>query len=505
MKKIRAMLMVAIISIICNKTHSQPAAVNKQLPAKLDRLIQKTMETIPAIPAIAVSLVDENGPLLIKGYGWADKEGGIKADENSLFYIASNTKAFMGLAAALLDHEKKIFLDSSFKNYLTKTRFKNEIGSNVTIRNLLTHTSGLENNALVFRMAFSGQIGKDEITRVFSNETISKKPYGVYDYDNLGYNIYGLLLQEYLNKKWQDVLQEKIFIPLDMNRTTAYISVAEKNHWTMAAPYYAFGEKGLTRLEMVKKDNTMHSAGGLITSASDMAKWMQVQINRGKINNKQVFPPEVIKATQTGFAPYERKARDSIVRANYALGWNESKYRDEELIWHTGGYPGWGSSVYFMPGKKIGVTIMVNESKAGPVAAELLTQFVFDWATGAPDAEEIFLKHLDELAQLHDKSLVATQKSYADRANRVSQLTMPLDAYVGKYSNDVYGDIEIKIENNALAVHFGNLHAVSTPFTQKETIRVQLMPDTGEVVSFKTDESGKVNGLVYSKLEFRKN
>jgi CubicO group peptidase (beta-lactamase class C family) len=497
---LRSFCLVALTCIL-------PAAAlpqKKQLANSLDSLVKEAMHKLPVIPAISVSLVDENGPLLVKAYGWLDKDANIKADENSLFYIASNTKAFMALAAALLDQEKKILLDDPFKKYLPATTFKNTIGDNVTVRDLLNHTSGLDNNALVFRMAFSGQINNEDISRVLSNETSAKKQHGVYDYDNLGYNIYGLMLDQYLHKKWQDVLKEKIFSTLDMKRTTAYMSLAEKSGWPVAAPYFAFGEKGLTKLEQMKKDNTMQSAGGLITTASDMAKWLQMQINLGKVKNKQVFPQQVISQTQTGAAPYEIKKGDSVIRNKYGMGWNESAFRNERWIWHTGGYSGSASYVSFMPGKKIGLAIMTNESAIAPIVIELLTQYVYNRLTGVENAETVFAKRLNELKDHHDKTAVAVQKSYADRAKRTSQLTMPLETYTGTYHNDQYGDMEIKIENNTLGVHLGNIHAVSTPFTQKETIRVQFQPQTGEVISFKTDESGKVVGLVYNKLEFKK-
>jgi CubicO group peptidase (beta-lactamase class C family) len=504
MKKFILILLVGITSLICKPVFPQ-SSPNKKLAVKLDSLILSILKKMPAIPALAVALVDENGPLLMKGYGWLDKEAGIKANENSLFYIGSNTKAFTALAAVLYDREKKIRLDSSFKKYLAGTTFKNEISSNITVLDLLNHTSGLFNNPLVFRMASSGQTGKDDISSALSNETVAKNPHGVYKYDNLGYNIYGLILEEYLNKKWQDVLDERIFSPLKMQRTTAYMSLAEKNNWPIAMPYYAFGDKGLTKLEQSKKDNTMHAAGGLITSASDMAKWVQVQLNQGKVKGKQVFPEEIIRGTQTGAAGYERKEMDTVSRNKYAFGWNETQYRGEKFIWHTGGYFGYASYVSFMPGKKIGLTIMTNESGSAPLVMEALNQFVYNCVTGATDAEAVLYKRLEDIMQRHDKKLDAVQRSYADRAKRTSQLTLPLEAYVGKYSNDVYGEVEIRIENNTLGMHFGNMHSLSTPFTEKDAIRIQLQPDIGEIVSFNTDLSGKITSFVYNKLQFIKN
>ena len=476
----------------------------QQLAAQVDSFTHKIFEKIPGVPSLSIAIVDENGPFFIKGYGWANKEAGIKADGNTIYYIASCTKSFMGLTAALLDHEKKILLDSSFKKYLRAIHFKNEIGNNVTNRHLLTHTSGLENNPLVFRMAYSGAIDKNEILNLLSYATVAKKQFGVFDYDNLGYNIYGLELQEHLHLKWQDLLQEKIFTPLGMKHTTAYISLAEKNKWKMAAPYDAFQEKGLTKLSLTKKDNTMQSAGGVVSTAADLSKWLQAQINLGKVNNKQVFPLEVVKVAHNGVADYEKQSYPFTAGGKYALGWNVSKYQNENIIYHFGGYPGFKTHTSFMPGKKIGLIILTNEASVGAAASDILAAFIYDRVAGVDNAEEKLSKMIVELETRYAKNLEATQKSFADRAKRTSQLTLPLESYVGKYRHELLGDIDVNIGNNTLAVSFGNLYAVSTPYTQKETIRVELIPGTGKVISFRADDQNKINMLSYDGNEYKR-
>src|SRR6185436_16892262 len=119
-------------------------------------------------------------------------------------------------------------------------------------------------------------------------------------------------------------------------------------------------------------------------------------------------------------------------------------------------------------------------------------------------AEEQFSKMIVELESRYKQNVESTQKSFADRAKRTSQLTLPLDSYVGKYHHELLGDIDVNIQNNTLAVSFGNLYAVSTPYTQKETIRVELIPGQGKVVSFKADDQNKINVLTYENNEYKK-
>ena len=505
MRKIKVLPLIVGLLMVNLTTLSQLSKPGKQqLAGNVDSFTNKILERIPGIPGLVIAIVDENGPFFIKGFGWADKEANIKADENTVYYIASCTKSFMGLTAALLDHEKKILLDKSFKNYFTSIQFKNEIGNNVTNRDLLTHTSGLENGPLTFRMAYSGAIEKNDILNLLSTTTVAKKEPGVFNYDNLGYNIYGLELQEHLHLKWQDLLQEKVFAPLEMRHTTAYVSLAEKNKWKMAAPYDAFGEKGLTKISLTKKDNTMQSAGGVITTAADLSKWLQAQINLGKIKNKQVFPADVVKYAQTGIANYEKQSYPFTAGGKYALGWNVSNYQNENIIYHFGGYPGFKAHTSFMPGKKIGLVILTNEGNVGAAASDIIAAYIYDRVTDAPGAEEQLSKMIGELETRYKQGIESTQKGFAERAKRTSQLTLPLDSYVGKYHHELLGDIDVNIENNALAVSFGNLHAVSTPFTQKETIRVELIPGQGKVVAFKPDDQNKINTLTYENAEYKR-
>ena len=222
------------------------------------------------------------------------------------------------------------------------------------------------------------------------------------------------------------------------------------------------------------------------------------------ICNKQVFPAEVVKAAQTGFAAYDKQSYPFIGGGKYGLGWNVSKYQNENIVYHFGGYPGFKAHTSFMPGKKIGLVIFSNEAGVGAAAGDILAAYIYDRVTGVAGADEQFLKMLVELEDRYAKNLESVQKSFADRAKRTSQLTLPLDSYVGKYHNEWFGDITVGIENDALGVRLGNLHAVSTPFTQKESIRVELVPGAGKVVFFKPDDLSKINSLTYEGNEYKR-
>jgi hypothetical protein len=115
-----------------------------------------------------------------------------------------------------------------------------------------------------------------------------------------------------------------------------------------------------------------------------------------------------------------------------------------------------------------------------------------------------YSNQIEVVAANYQRGVEGSRRSYEDRSKRSWQLSLPVTSYAGKYHHPFYGDMELTVENNVLAVRMGNLHVVSTPFTQKESIRVELIPGTGQVVFFKIDNSGKVNSLSYDGQEYQR-
>src|SRR4051812_16222575 len=235
-------ILAAVVALVLNPiaacSQAEATVSDQEFVSGYDAFIRKTMERFPEIPSVAVVVVKGDKSVFMQAYGIADREAGKKADADTLYYIASSTKSFMALAAAEIDREGKIKLADPLTKYAQGVTFKSPIPDKVTVRDLLTHTSGLRNEALTWRMAYSGEIDDREMLKVLADGTVyTDANYGKYAYDNLGYNIYGQLLKLSTGKKWQDVLEEKVFRPLGMKQTTAYMSKARASKLTMAQPY----------------------------------------------------------------------------------------------------------------------------------------------------------------------------------------------------------------------------------------------------------------------------
>jgi CubicO group peptidase (beta-lactamase class C family) len=475
----------------------------KEFTSDLDAYIRRTMEAVPELPSVAIVVVKDDQPIFMRAYGLANKEAGTKADINTLYYTGSSTKSYTALAAALLDREGKIKLSDSITKYAPGVSFKAQIPEKVTVLNLLTHTSALRNSPLIWRTAFSGEIDDKDIMRVFADgTTYNDQNYGKYAYTNLGYNIYGLLLKLSLGKKWQDVLQEKVFKPLGLKQTTAYVSKARAAKLSVAESYlFSPNAESVIRSPIDKQDNNMQAAGGIFTSISDLGRWLSVNMNNGKLEGKQVIPADVMEKVHTGYTDTIRDEPPFTGSGKYGLGWQIGKYRNENVVYHHGGYPGWSSHISYMPDKKIGVAVMINESTAGGRIGHLLAAYAYDRWMGT-ETNESYAKQLQDLVEQYGKTKQAQIASVRSRSARASQLTRPLTDYTGRYTNEMLGNMEIVVEHNTLGVRMGYVRVVSTPFTEKETIRVEMTPGQGEVIKFDTNSEGKIDSLTYGGMKF---
>lgn len=511
MKKATAIsLMVLLVNSATFFVFAQtsPPATEKDFTETYDARIRQAIATFPDLPGIAIVVIKDDKPIFTRAYGMADKEAGIKADTDTLYYIASSTKAFTALTAAMLDKEGKIKFSDPVTKYTSGIRFKNEIPDKITIRDLLTHTSGLRNGALINRLAFTGQIDQSELDYVLAEgTTVNDANFGKYNYTNLGYNIYGLALHYHLKKKWQDLLQERIFTPAGLQHTTAYVSKARAKKQKIAAPYVvdtdAVNAGKMVRSHLDKTDENMQSAGGMFMSISDLGRWLNLNMNSGKLGGKQLLPADLLRIAHTGYTASTRNEPPFSGDGEYGLGWQIGKYRNEKVIYHHGGYPGYRSHVSFMPDKKIAVGVLVNNDALGGRLSDMLGAYAYDWWLQTENLEADYAKQLQDTVKGYESRTQRIAAEAGERAKREWKLTNPFTDYAGKYKNEMMGTIEIVAKEKAFDVRMGKLSAVATPYTQPDTIRVVMLPGgNGEVMGFQKDAGGKFASLNFGGATF---
>lgn len=428
--------------------------------SEIGAFVDRTLREIPGtIPSIAVAVVQDGKVVYMH-------------DPKTPYYIGSTTKAYTGLACAVLAQRGKLDLDAPITKYLPEAKLEKA----PTLRAFLTHTSGLENDPIVFRTAYTGEHSPALLVSLLASSTPAKPGF---QYDNLGYVVASLVIERVTGKPWQDALDELVFAPLGMRHTTAYMSKAGK-----LPAGYLFGRDGaLTPVALTKNDQMMHAAGGIVTTAEDLGRWLQANLaNRGaafaEAHRQQV-------AVAREHPPFAGKG--------YGFGWYEGSYDGEDILFHGGGYPGWHSFFSFMPKRGIAVGVMTNTSSPlGAALADKIASGIYDRLLDKPAPS------IAELKERIDKGRKALLDDVAKRAARPWSLKQPNAAYAGRYENPLYGTIAIEERDGKLYATLANLHSVLEAFIEPETARVELVPDGGDVFRFHD------GALTWQKVEFRR-
>jgi len=502
-----------IVIVIFSSCHRQSKKnrnqTDKVFKEKMDTFIEKVMDTLNIKFGVAMAVVKGENTVYESYYGLANYEKNIPVTPETNFYIASSTKSFTALAMLMLEHKGILDLDRSLASYFPEGKFKPELNANkINLRDLLYHTSGIENNNITISLAYTGLYTIESLVKNLLNYTIPNRrsKYGEFKYSNLGYNIIELILERELGKSWKQVVKEEVLDPLEMSKTSANMSDIDKLNWPSTDPYYEINEKGdLKLIPLKKKDRIMHAAGGLISTPRDMSKFLKAQLNEGKIDGKQIFPKEIISFSQEPHAKQKREFL-GLKRFAYGYGWNiATTPLGDTLVHHYGGFPGTTAQVSFMPEHHVGLSIYANEGQKGLLSTFLITSYAFDYYAGRENLDTFYDKQLSEYKSMMLDEYKNRAKNLAKRAKRTWQLELDFKEYAGSFYSSSVGKIEITYnEKNELIATMGYLKsAPATPFINKNSVRVEMVPGNGSAIQF-TVKGGEVKGLNMDGLTFKK-
>ena len=415
---------------------------------KLDAYFEKTAKDWE-IPGMSVGIVKDGQIVFSKGYGVLEVNKPEKPDGNTLYAIASNSKAFTSAIIAMLVQEGKLNWEDKVQKYLPYFELYNSFVSNeTTIKDLLCHRVGLG--------TFSGDViwYKSDLT---SEEIIKRLKYipkqynfrDGYGYSNVMYITAGEVIKTVTGKTWGENVQERILDPVGMKRTIYSLKkLGEKGNF--ATPHALVEDNNIP----ITWENWEEVAalGGIISSVNDMSKWMIFNMNHGIIGNDTLLTSSsrntIWKMHNTFTVDLTKSNESNTHFRGYGLGWSLADYYGKLRVSHGGGYDGMISQVNMIPDEKLGVVVLTNGMKAPTTAVSYYALNSFlglkekDWST-------------EMLEQLNNKK--SDDKRISDRkGKRVSgtKPSLPLEKYVGDYNSAIYGKIEVKLENEKLRIYF---------------------------------------------------
>lgn len=357
-------LLIALISLFYSCKTNSPASSSSRggLESKMDSLAQPIIDSSKAA-GIVIAAFKGNEKTLLKSYGYADLEFKTKLPADASFEIGSVTKQFTAAAILQQVDSGKVNLDDDITKYI---RFNTQ-GHKVTIRQLLSHTSGIKGytELPVFEEIGMRRYSRDTLLRVVEKEKFDFNPGDALIYNNTGFFMLGLILEKITGMKYEDYIQKNLFDRAGMKHSY-YCS--ESKIIPNQAHGYDTGEKGLQHAGYL--DQTWpYAAGSLCSTAEDLVKWDQA-LHYGKILNEKMYK-EFLSPTVLN---------DGSV-THYAKGITVTEDHGQTMIEHGGGINGFLTENRYYPKEDLSIVVLINST--GPVAPGMIANHVADQILGS--------------------------------------------------------------------------------------------------------------------------
>jgi CubicO group peptidase (beta-lactamase class C family) len=451
----RRLAILTLIGILALSGEGAEAQEMEQGIPGLDAWVDRTLETFE-VPGVAVTIVKDGEIVVARGYGVRRLGEAIPVDERTRFGIASNTKAFTATALGLLVEDGQLEWDGRVIDYLPWFRMWDPwVTREITVRDLLVHRSGLGLGQGDLLYWPESDATRKEIVEAIRHLEPATSFRSAYAYDNILYHAVALVIEEVSGLTWEEFVESRIIEPLGMDdtRVTRASTLEEGN---VATPY-ARVEGVVKRVQPLAATAT-NAAGGINSTAADMAKWLIVQLDSGRVAGadrlfsartaRELWSP--VTPMPIGILPEALASLQPQFRG-YALGFRVQDYRGRKLVTHTGGLPGYVSRVAMIPDMKLGVAVLTNQETGA--AYESIVAHVLDHYLEA-EPQDWISAWRDYTAQ-RDSAWAERDRSKAAARDTSSRPSLPTAGYAGTYRDAWYGDVEIAEEADGLTIQFG--------------------------------------------------
>lgn len=482
--------------------HAQPLT-GKQI----DTLVKRSMKAFD-VPGIAVAVIKDGKIIHSKGYGVRSLSTGEKVDENTLFGIASNSKAFTTAALGILVDEGKLKWDDKVRDYIPEFKLYSPfVSEEFTIRDLLTHRSGLGLGAgdLMFFPDSSDFTLKEVIYNLRFLKPVSSFR-TKYDYDNNLYIVAGEVIARVSGKSWDDFVEERIMAPLGMSRSaTSFDRLKNKSNVIDAHAPVDDKVKVIARSTL----RLGHSAGGIYSSIADLSKWVLLHLAHGKYGdnkNKILFSDEVHE---------EMWSPQTIIRVRnpgpynthfsaYGLGFGITDVKGYKQLSHTGGLEGMVTQITMIPELNLGIIILTNQQEGGAfrAIADQIKDAYFNMSS-TDRVTEYFNNRMRALVDANKitdsiwKEINSIQKANNGKVNYA--------LYTGTYKDSWLGEVLITIKNDQLwfnSKRSPKLEGQLFPYKGNSFVvkwRDRSM-DADAFVNFSLDTEGRASGITMKPI-----
>lgn len=468
----------------------------------IDALIERSMKAFD-VPGIAVGVIKDGKVIYAGGRGVRSLKNMQKMDENTIFGIASNTKAFTTTALGILVDEGKIKWDDKVRDYIPEFKLYNPyVTEEFTIRDLLTHRSGMGLGAGDL-MLFPD--GSDFTLRDIIHNLRYLKPVSgfraKYDYDNNLYIVAGEIIARVSGKSWAEFVEERIIQPIGMTRTAALFDRLKDKSNVIDGHAPVNG-----KVQVIARESLQVSAaaGGINSNVTDLLKWVQVLLSQGKYgddSSKRLISEDVHRElwTPQTIIPVRAPGPYNTHFAAYGLGFNLSDVNGYKQVSHTGGLAGMVTQITMIPELNLGIIVLTNQQEGGAFSS--ISNQIKDGYLGKTGTDWVALLSGNRKKSLADaKALTDSIWREIEEAQKPGKNNIDVNLFLGTYSDPWLGDVIISLKNEKpwfdskrspkltgeLFAYKGNTFVVKW---------VDRSMDADAFVSFSLDQEGRSAGF----------
>jgi CubicO group peptidase (beta-lactamase class C family) len=397
------------------------------------------------VPGLAVAVVQGDSVLFSQGYGMRELGRDEPVNEHTLFANASTTKAFTAVAAGMLVDEDRIEWDEPVSERLPEFVLLDPwVTREITLRDLLTHRVGFGDPSFLW---YGADYEFDDYASHLRYQEPATSFRSYFAYNNIGYAAAGEITAREADTSWDELIRTRILDPLGMNETlTRGADLVPGSN--VAIPHDMVGDTLISIGWNVSFGDNIAPAGSMYSSVHDMTRWMRFLLAGCEWEGEKLLSSESCEEllkpqavlTPNEFYPSQQLTEPWFI--GYSLGWFLQDYRGEKAAFHTGSLDGYVAIVGLLPKRRAGVVVFANRDHAEVRHALMLR--VFDALIGEPIRD-----WSTELKEMYDERAArADQAREKRRASRVpdTEPSLPLDSYVGRWGNDLYGHVDAKLE-----------------------------------------------------------
>jgi CubicO group peptidase (beta-lactamase class C family) len=439
-----------------------------------------------AVPGVAIAVVADGEIVLCEGFGLRDLENVEPVTADTHFPIASDTKAFTAALLCTLADRGALDLDQPVRELLPWFEMRDPHATAlVSTRDLLAHRTGLPRHDLVW-YGDSG-ITNEGAARALRHLELNRQPRQTWQYNNLCFLTAGHVTEVLTGKDWEEALQEELLTPLGMRATV--LTPWDPAVKELAQPYKEVD--GTNVLQQIPRKKATGPAGGIVSTASDIALWLQARLGgRPDVLSEaalaQLHTPAMVGGV--GAASFEERQP-----MGYALGCQVESYRGTRVVRHGGNLVGFSSDITVVPGKGIGVAIFTNQH--GTALRDALPLMVIDQLLGLEPTPWGERYH-----GLMTASRKGAIEALAHKQSRAAgtPASRDLDEYTGVYTHPAYGTLTVTRDGDRLVPDFhglGELHRLD--HRNQDSFDLFMVEfDIAGPLTFTQDRDGEIDGLV---------